>query len=112
MPCKNEFNTQIGDDRFTVFRTGTSKSRETFLSVLRAGHTDYVVNTPPNNLAKLPFGLFVRLPRGRLRPGYGEGFLGAPVVICPRSGESRSGCGGADDPARQDGSEPDGAGQP
>jgi len=44
---KDGFNTQIGDDRFTVFRTGTSKSRETFLSVLRAGHTDYVVNTPP-----------------------------------------------------------------
>ncbi len=41
---KDGFTTQIGDDRFTVFRTGTSKSRETFLSVLRAGHTDYVVN--------------------------------------------------------------------
>ena len=38
------FTTQVGDDRFTVFRTGPSKSRETFLSVLRAGHTDYVVN--------------------------------------------------------------------
>ncbi len=37
--------TQIGDDRFTVFRTGTSKSREAFLSLLRARHTDYVVNT-------------------------------------------------------------------
>ena len=36
--------TQIGDDRFTSFRTGTSKSREAFLSLLRAGHTDYVVN--------------------------------------------------------------------
>jgi hypothetical protein len=41
---KDGFTTQIGDDRFTVFRTGTSKSRETFLSVLRAGHPDYVVN--------------------------------------------------------------------
>jgi len=41
---KDGFTTQIGDDRFTVFRTGASKSRETFLSVLRAGHTDYVVN--------------------------------------------------------------------
>ncbi len=41
---KDGFTTQIGDDRFTVFRTGPSKSRETFLSVLRAGHTDYVVN--------------------------------------------------------------------
>ena len=38
------FTTQIGDDRFAVFRTGPSKSREAFLSVLRAGYTDYVVN--------------------------------------------------------------------
>ena len=38
------FTTQIGDDRFAVFRTGASKSREAFLSVLRAGHTDCVVN--------------------------------------------------------------------
>jgi len=36
--------TQVGDDRFTIFRTGTAKSREAFLSLLRAGHTDYVVN--------------------------------------------------------------------
>ncbi len=36
--------TQIGDDRFTIFRTGASKSREAFLSLLRAGHTDYVIN--------------------------------------------------------------------
>ena len=37
--------TQLGDDRFTVFRTGASKSREAFLSLLRAGHSDYVINT-------------------------------------------------------------------
>ena len=36
--------TQIGDDRFAVFRTGTSKSREAFLSLLRAGHADYVID--------------------------------------------------------------------
>ena len=36
--------TQIGNDRFTVFRTGTSKSRRSFLSLLRAGHPDYVIN--------------------------------------------------------------------
>jgi Transposase IS66 family len=41
---KDGFTTQIGDDRFTVFRTGASKSREAFLSVLQAGQTDYVVN--------------------------------------------------------------------
>jgi Transposase IS66 family len=36
--------TQIGDDRFTAFRTGGSKSREAFLSTLRAGHGGYVVS--------------------------------------------------------------------
>jgi len=41
---KDGVTTQIGDDRFTVFRTGASKSREAFLSLLRAGHADYVVN--------------------------------------------------------------------
>ncbi|MBA2517051.1 MAG: transposase [Solirubrobacterales bacterium] len=41
---KDGFTTQIGDNRFAVFRTGASKSREALLSVLRAGHTDYVVN--------------------------------------------------------------------
>ncbi|MBV1796524.1 transposase [Siccirubricoccus sp. G192] len=38
------FTTQIGDDRFTAFRTGTSKSREAFLSTLRAGHGGYVIS--------------------------------------------------------------------
>jgi len=41
---KDGFTTQVGDNRFAVFRTGPSKSREAFLSLLRAGHTDYVVN--------------------------------------------------------------------
>lgn len=36
--------TQIGGERFTVFRTGWSKSRLNFLSLLRAGHADYVIN--------------------------------------------------------------------
>ncbi len=36
--------TQIGDDRFTAFRTGASKSREAFLSNLRAGQDGYVIN--------------------------------------------------------------------
>ncbi len=41
---KDGVTTQLGDDRFTVFRTGTAKSREAFLAVLRAGYGDYVVN--------------------------------------------------------------------
>jgi hypothetical protein len=36
--------TQIGGERFTAFRTGWSKSRQAFLSLLRAGHDDYVIN--------------------------------------------------------------------
>src|SRR4051794_13600758 len=36
--------TQIGGERFCVFRTGRSKSRLNFLSLLRAGCEDYVVN--------------------------------------------------------------------
>ena len=38
------YTTQIGDDRFTAFRTAASKSRAAFLATLRAGHGDYVIN--------------------------------------------------------------------
>ena len=41
---KNGFCTQIGNDRFTWFGTRFSKSRLNFLDLLRAGHTDYVLN--------------------------------------------------------------------
>ena len=36
--------TQIGNDHFTWFGTTGSKSRLNFLHLLRAGHTDYVIN--------------------------------------------------------------------
>jgi hypothetical protein len=42
--AKNGFCTQIGNAHFTAFITGESKSRLNFLSVLRAGYDDYVVN--------------------------------------------------------------------
>jgi hypothetical protein len=38
------YTTQIGDQRFTAFRTGPGKSREAFLAVLRAGHPEYILN--------------------------------------------------------------------
>ncbi|MPR07521.1 IS66 family transposase [Microvirga tunisiensis] len=41
---RNGTCTQIGNDHFTWFGTTTSKSRLNFLELLRAGHTDYVVN--------------------------------------------------------------------
>ena len=42
---KNGFCTQIGNDWFTWFGTRSSKSRLNFLDLLRAGHTDYVLNS-------------------------------------------------------------------
>src|SRR5829696_1402311 len=41
---RNGTCTQIGNDHFTWFGTTASKSRLNFLELLRAGHTDYVVN--------------------------------------------------------------------
>ena len=40
----NGFCTQIGNDDFTWFGTRASKSRLNFLDLLRAGHSDYVIN--------------------------------------------------------------------
>jgi hypothetical protein len=40
----NGFCTQVGNDRFTWFGTRSSKSRLNFLDLLRAGHTDFVLN--------------------------------------------------------------------
>src|SRR5215212_5806561 len=40
----NGFCTQIGNDDFTWFGTRTSKSRLNFLDLLRAGHSDFVLN--------------------------------------------------------------------
>jgi hypothetical protein len=41
---RNGFCTTIGNDRFAWFGTRASKSRLNFLELLRAGHTDYVLN--------------------------------------------------------------------
>ncbi len=41
---QNRFCTRIGNDWFTWFGTRASKSRLNFLDLLRAGHTDYVLN--------------------------------------------------------------------
>lgn len=40
----NGYCTQIGNDDFAWFGTTSSKSRLNFLDLLRAGHTDYVIN--------------------------------------------------------------------
>jgi hypothetical protein len=41
---RDAFTTQIGDDRFTSFRTTYARSRLAFLELLRAGATEYVVD--------------------------------------------------------------------
>jgi hypothetical protein len=41
---RNGFCTQIGNDWFTWFATRSCKTRLNFLDLLRAGHTDYVLN--------------------------------------------------------------------
>jgi len=41
---RDAFTTQIGDDRFTSFRTTYARSRLAFLELLRAGATGYVVD--------------------------------------------------------------------
>jgi hypothetical protein len=35
---------QLGENHFTAFQTGTAKSREAFLALLRAGYGDYIAN--------------------------------------------------------------------
>ena len=42
--CTNGVCTQIGNDNFSWFGMTGSKSRLNFLDLLRAGHTDYVIN--------------------------------------------------------------------
>lgn len=41
---RDGYVTQLGDNRFTIFRTGFSKSRRAFLSLLQAGCSDHVIN--------------------------------------------------------------------
>jgi hypothetical protein len=56
---------------------------------------------PSYNLAKIPFELGIRVQRERLKPSYGDGFHGAPLVVWPTSGDRLPEKGGADAPARQ-----------
>ena len=42
--AENGYCTQIGNEHFTWFGTRSSKSRLNFLDLLRAGHTDFVLN--------------------------------------------------------------------
>ncbi len=61
---KNGFCTQIGNDWFAWFGTRSFKNRLNFLDLLRAGHTDYVLNDAAYRYMRkhsLPAGLIARL---------------------------------------------------
>ena len=60
----NGFCTQIGNDNFCWFATRPSKSRLNFLDLLRAGHTDFVLNDAAFGYMRahaLPASLIARL---------------------------------------------------
>jgi hypothetical protein len=62
--------------------------------------------------AKLPFDLAVTIPRDRLRPQYGDGFLGAPLLLCRPSKMLWPDHGGADVAAQDKSPNPQGPGEP
>src|SRR3954466_5098361 len=62
--------------------------------------------------AKLPFDLAVTILRDRLRPHYGDGFLGAPLLLCRPSKARWPDHGGADATAQDKSPNPQGPGEP
>src|SRR5215210_5045281 len=67
---------------------------------------------PSHNGAKLPFDLAVTIPRDRLRPHYGDGFSGAPLLLCRPSKARWPDHGGADATAQDKSPSPQGPGEP
>src|SRR3954463_5588332 len=65
----------------------------------------------PHDGAKLPFDLAVTIPRDRLRPQYGDGFLGAPLLLCRPSKMQWPDHGGADVAAQDKSPNPQGPGE-
>jgi hypothetical protein len=49
--ARNGVTTQIGDAHFAFFATSFSKSRRSFLEILRAGHKDYILNAAADRMA-------------------------------------------------------------
>src|SRR3954452_24564207 len=58
------------------------------------------------------FDLAVTIPRDRLRPQYGDGFLGAPLLLCRPSKMQWPDHGGADATAQDKSPNPQGPGEP
>jgi hypothetical protein len=67
---RNGTCTQIGNDHFTWFGTTASRSRLNFLELLRAGHTDYIINAEALGYLRrraLPEPLIARLTQASVK---------------------------------------------
>ena len=80
--------------------------------VAHAKEVSHPDNYSPHDGAKLPFDLAVTIPRDRLRPQYGDGFLGAPLLLCRPSKMQWPDHGGADVAAQDKSPNPQGPGEP
>jgi hypothetical protein len=67
---------------------------------------------PTYNGAKLPFDLTVTISRDRLRTRYGDGFWGAPLMLCRPSMARWPDHGGADAAAQDTTPDAQGPGEP
>lgn len=96
----NGFCTQIGNDSFTWFGTRSSKSRLNFLDLLRAGHTDYVINDAAIDYMRGralagPIigkrGLSIRLPGTPISTASASTLCRSPQTRCRSPPRARSG---------------------
>src|SRR4051794_17988670 len=67
---------------------------------------------PSHDGTNLPFDLAVTIPRDCLRPHYGDGFLGAPLLLCRPSKTRWPDHGGADATAQDTSPNPQDPGEP
>src|SRR3954466_14420998 len=95
---------------------GRAQLMREWLRQLTLGGVDPVAESrrlhSPHDGAKLPFDLAVTIPRDRLRPQYGDGFLGAPLLLCRPSKMPWPDHGGADVAAQVKSPNPQGPGEP
>lgn len=103
VPDKAGSSLQAWSDR--VFEPHIQHMVQVDVRKARGGH-------PSHDGAKLPFDLAVTIPRDRLRPQYGDGFLGAPLLLCRPSKMQWPDHGGADATAQDKSPNPQGPGEP
>src|SRR4051794_34959180 len=100
IPLSDAFKHEIEAGVLAAERTRHQREMGEAIKAAETAAVKKASDHPSNNLAKLPFDPSVRVPRTRLRPCYGDGFDGAPLMGRRPRGEGRAVGGGADDPAR------------